>query len=122
MAMTVDGRAGLRRSKDRVQHYPQQLDRAAQAALLAEIRRVIAQAPLYTPTMPRSGKPMSVRMTNAGPLGWVTDKERGYRYQTAHPVTEEPWPAIPSMLLDLWQELAGYPHPPEACLINYCLL
>ena len=31
--------------------------------------------------MPRSGKPMSVRMTNAGPLGWVTDKERGYRYQ-----------------------------------------
>ncbi|ODS01962.1 alkylated DNA repair dioxygenase [Methyloceanibacter superfactus] len=100
-------------------YYPQQLDPGAQSILLGEIRRIIAQAPLYTPTMPRSGKPMSVRMTNAGPLGWVTDKERGYRYQTTHPVTGEPWPAIPPMLLALWNEVAGYPHPPEACLINY---
>jgi alkylated DNA repair protein (DNA oxidative demethylase) len=38
-------------------------------------------APLYVPAMPRTGKEMSVRMTNCGPLGWVTDKERGYRYQ-----------------------------------------
>lgn len=102
-----------------MQHYPQRLDRQAQTALLAEIRRIIAQSPLYTPTMPRSGKPMSVRMTNAGPLGWVTDKDRGYRYQATHPQTGEPWPPIPQMLLDLWEELAGYPHPPEACLINY---
>ncbi len=71
---------------------------------------VIAEAPLFTPTMPRSGKPMSVRMTNCGPLGWVTDKERGYRYQATHPVTGKPWPAIPLMLLDLWREVAGYPH------------
>jgi alkylated DNA repair protein (DNA oxidative demethylase) len=62
---------------------------------------------------------MSVRMTNAGPLGWVTDKERGYRYQATHPVTGEPWPAIPPILRDLWDELGGYPRPPEACLINY---
>jgi len=102
-----------------VQHYPQELDQDAQAALLGEIRRIIAQSPLYTPTMPRSGKPMSVRMTNVGPLGWVTDKERGYRYQATHPVTGEPWPAIPQMLLDLWAKRADYPHPPEACLINY---
>ncbi|HEY8299834.1 MAG TPA: alpha-ketoglutarate-dependent dioxygenase AlkB, partial [Methyloceanibacter sp.] len=54
-------------------YFPQALDSAAQAALLAELRRVIGQAPLFTPTMPRSGKPMSVRMTNCGPLGWVTD-------------------------------------------------
>ncbi len=102
-----------------MEHYPQRFDDGAQSILLGEIRRIIAQAPLYTPTMPRSGKPMSVRMTNAGPLGWVTDKERGYRYQTTHPVTGEPWPAIPPMLLALWNEVAGYPHPPEACLINY---
>ena len=81
--------------------------------------QIIGEAPLYTPTMPRSGTPMSVRMTNAGPLGWVTDKERGYRYQATHPVTGEPWPAIPPRLLDLWAEVSGYPHPPEACLINY---
>jgi alkylated DNA repair protein (DNA oxidative demethylase) len=102
-----------------VTYYPQQLDPGAQSALLAEIQRIIATAPLYTPTMPRSGNPMSVRMTNAGPLGWVTDKERGYRYQATHPVTGERWPAIPPMLLDLWEEVSGYPHPPEACLINY---
>jgi alkylated DNA repair protein (DNA oxidative demethylase) len=69
--------------------------------------------------MPRSGKPMSVRMTNCGPLGWVTDKERGYRYQAMHPVTGKPWPAMPRMLLELWEEVAAYPHPPEACLVNY---
>ena len=102
-----------------MQHYPQWFGAHAQTALLGAIRQIIAQAPLYTPTMPRTGKPMSVRMTNAGPLGWVTDKERGYRYQATHPVTGAPWPAIPPMLLDLWDELVGYPHPPEACLINY---
>jgi len=102
-----------------VKYYPQKLDTRAQANLLTEIRQIIAEAPLYTPTMPRSGTPMSVRMTNAGPLGWVTDKERGYRYQATHPVTGEPWPAIPPRLLDLWAEVSGYPHPPEACLINY---
>jgi len=100
-------------------YYPQRLDAWAQDALLGEIREIIAEAPLYTPTMPRSGNPMSVKMTNAGPLGWVTDKERGYRYQATHPETGKPWPAIPQMLLDLWEELADYPQPPEACLINY---
>jgi len=90
-----------------------------QGALLAEIRAVVVEAPLYVPTMPRTGRPMSVRMTNCGPLGWVTDKERGYRYQGAHPVTGKPWPPIPQRLLDLWNEVSGYPHPPEACLVNF---
>jgi alkylated DNA repair protein (DNA oxidative demethylase) len=102
-----------------VRHYPQKLDQAAQGALLGEIREIVATAPLYTPTMPRSGKPMSVKMTNAGSLGWVTDKERGYRYQATHPVTGKPWPAIPQSLLDVWDEIAGYAYPPEVCLINY---
>jgi alkylated DNA repair protein (DNA oxidative demethylase) len=97
----------------------QHLSLPQQVALLQAIRAVIEEAPLFTPTMPRSGKPMSVRMTNCGPLGWVTDKERGYRYQATHPVTGKPWPAMPRMLLDLWEEVAGYTHPPEACLVNY---
>ena len=99
--------------------FPQALARAAQIALLAAIREVIAEAPLFTPAMPRSGKPMSVRMTNCGPLGWVTDKERGYRYQATHPDTGRAWPPIPAVLLKLWRELARYPAPPEACLVNY---
>lgn len=100
-------------------HFPGKLDEAAQIALLREIRAVITQAPLFIPTMPRSGRPMSVRMTNAGPLGWLTDKKNGYRYQATHPVTGIRWPAIPQVLCHLWEELAGYGHPPEACLINY---
>jgi len=99
--------------------FPHALARQGQIALLAAISEVIAEAPLFTPTMPRSGKPMSVRMTNCGPLGWVTDKERGYRYQATHPKTGKPWPPIPAALLQLWRELARYPAPPEACLVNY---
>lgn len=105
--------------KGNMDFFPLALDRQAQIALLAAVRQVVAEAPLFTPTMPRSGTPMSVRMTNCGPLGWVTDKERGYRYQPFHPETGRPWPPIPTMLLELWRHLAAYPAPPEACLVNY---
>ena len=46
---------------------------------------------------------MSVRMTNCGTLGWVTDKERGYRYQAMHPVTGELWPPMPESLRAVWR-------------------
>lgn len=102
-----------------VRHLPAHLDTQAQAALLDDIRAVVAQAPLYIPRMPRSGKPMSVRMTNCGELGWLTDKEGGYRYQDTHPETGKPWPPIPARLLTLWEELADYPLAPQACLVNF---
>lgn len=102
-----------------LEYLPEKLKDADQAKLLAALRAVMEEAPLFTPTMPRSGKPMSVRMTNCGPLGWVTDKERGYRYQTTHPVTGKPWPAMPEALIKLWREVAGYPADPEACLVNF---
>src|SRR3954467_5852452 len=78
---------------------PGYLDRSAQEEMLAAVRAIIAAAPLYVPRMPRSGKPMSVRMTNCGTLGWVTDAERGYRYQETHPETGAPWPPIPDIIL-----------------------
>ena len=98
---------------------PYYLDDAAQRLLLEDVRAVVACAPLYTPTMPRSGVPMSVRMTNCGTLGWVTDKEHGYRYQPTHPETGRPWPAIPEALLALWADVSGFDKPPEACLVNF---
>jgi DNA oxidative demethylase len=98
--------------------YPGYLDRGAQADLLAAVQGILAAAPLFTPLMPKSGRPFTVRMSNCGTLGWVSD-ERGYRYQPAHPATGKPWPPIPGILLALWDELAAYPHPPEACLINF---
>jgi DNA oxidative demethylase len=98
--------------------YPGYLDRARQAALLAELDEIFAAAPLYTARMPKSGRPMSVRMSNCGPLGWFSD-EAGYRYQPTHPVTGRPWPPMPPALIAAWNDLGGYPHPPQACLINY---
>lgn len=94
------------------------LDRPAQEALAAAIEEVLEDAPFYTPRMPRSGKPLSVRMTNCGPLGWVSDAG-GYRYQRTHPVTGEPWPSMPDLLLRAWAALSDYPEPPQACLVNY---
>jgi len=102
-----------------IRHLPDYLDRATQERLVETIRGIVAEAPLYTPEMPGTGKPMSVRMTNCGPLGWVTDKDQGYRYQPFHPATKKPWPAIPDELLALWETLSGYPKPPEACLVNF---
>jgi alkylated DNA repair protein (DNA oxidative demethylase) len=96
---------------------PDYLDCAAQERLLAAVEAVITAAPLFTPRMPRTGKPFSVRMTNCGALGWVSD-ERGYRYQPTHPETGASWPALPDIVLQAWRDLSGYPHPPDACLIN----
>ena len=76
-------------------------------------------APLFQPRMPKTGQPFSVKMTNCGPLGWVSDKERGYRYQATHIETGRPWPPMPQRLLDLWRDHAAFDGPPEACLINH---
>jgi len=102
-----------------IRHIPGFLDRPRQEALVENIRAIVADAPLYVPVMPRTGKSMSVRMTNCGSLGWVTDKERGYGYQPLHPVTGKPWPAIPDALLDIWRTVSGTAKEPEACLVNF---
>ncbi|MEP9366421.1 alpha-ketoglutarate-dependent dioxygenase AlkB [Xanthobacter sp. VNH20] len=99
-------------------YWPEFLDRAAQQALVREIDAVLAVAPLFTPRMPRTGKAFSVRMSNCGPLGWVSD-EAGYRYQSFHPETRAPWPAMPASLLAAWDQLTGTSAPPQACLINW---
>jgi len=98
--------------------YPGRLDGARQKRLLAWIREALAEAPLFVPVMPRSGSPYSVRMSNCGPLGWLSDRG-GYRYASTHPATGRPWPVLPAMVLDLWREATGASYDPEACLINY---
>jgi DNA oxidative demethylase len=102
-----------------IRYFPEHFDPVEQTALVEDIRTVVTNAPLYVPAMPKTGKEMSVRMTNCGVLGWVTDKEGGYRYQAVHPVTQRPWPAIPQRLLELWQEVGDFPLLPEACLVNF---
>lgn len=96
--------------------WPGALDAAAQTGLLAEVLTAVDQSPFYRPVTP-GGRPFSVRMTNLGALGWVSDRN-GYRYQPVHPETGAAWPPIPSALLDLWRDLTGWPEPPDACLVN----
>lgn len=91
-----------------------------QARLLADVRSVIAAAPLRHLTTP-GGLTMSVAMSNCGPLGWVSDR-RGYRYEAADPQSGRPWPAMPASFRALAvsaAESAGFAgFDPDACLIN----
>jgi alkylated DNA repair protein (DNA oxidative demethylase) len=98
--------------------WPGLLDRPAQERLRDAVFSRLREAPLYIPRLPKSGQPMRVRMTNFGPLGWVTDKAQGYRYQDTHPETGRPWPDMPQQVLALWAALADYAAAPQACLVN----
>lgn len=96
--------------------FPGYLDQDAQQRMVAELRGVVARAPLFSPVT-RFGKPMSVRMTSAGRYGWFSDR-RGYRYEARHPQGTE-WPAIPASVLQVWRHLASDSRDPDCCLINF---
>ena len=91
-------------------------DVAVLQAALAVIEAALPRR-MLTP----GGKPMSVAMTNCGPLGWVTDRA-GYRYAPEDPLTGRPWPAMPVPMAELAAaaaDAAGFPgFAPEACLVN----
>ena len=91
------------------------LDRPAQEALVAALRAVAQAAPLVQPVTP-GGRPMSVRMTAAGRLGWVTDR-RGYRYESRQP-SGAAWPPIPPAVLRIWRQATGLDRDPDCCLVN----
>jgi alkylated DNA repair protein (DNA oxidative demethylase) len=93
------------------------LDRPAQEALVDAVRGVVAEAPLRRPVTPW-GKPMSVRMTSAGRVGWVVEKGR-YAYAPRHPDTGRPWPTIPDPALAVWRAVSGWPGDPDSMLVNW---
>jgi DNA oxidative demethylase len=104
---------------DGVTYHPNYYSVIAQDELMMMLRNAVAAAPLFTPEMPKTGKPFSVRMTNLGSLGWVSDRTKGYRYQATHPASGQPWPTMPQVLLDLWRDVANHQALPEACLVNF---
>lgn len=99
-----------------VQIWPGLLEPPLQRALVDQVRAVVTAAPLFHPETSR-GQKMSVRMTSAGTLGWISDR-RGYRYEPRHP-SGLPWPAIPPLALEVWRAVAGVDRPPDSCLINF---
>lgn len=98
-------------------YFPGWLGPEEQGALVEALRGVAAEAPFVQPVTP-GGKAMSVRMTSAGRLGWVTDR-RGYRYEPIHPGTGRPWPPVPPMVLALWHQVTGLARAPDCCLVNF---
>ncbi|KRE89122.1 alpha-ketoglutarate-dependent dioxygenase [Frateuria sp. Soil773] len=90
------------------------------AALLRAIDAIAAQAPFRHLVTP-GGFRMSVGMTNAGPLGWVSDR-RGYRYDPVDPESGRPWPALAPSFLHLAGAAAAQAgfdgFVPDACLVN----
>ena len=100
-------------------HYPQYFSPEQQDSLISAVRTAAETAPFFQPTMPRTGTPLSVVMSNFGQLGWVTDKTKGYRYEARHPKTNALWPPLPDLLTQLWHDVTDWPDLPEACLINW---
>jgi alkylated DNA repair protein (DNA oxidative demethylase) len=92
----------------------------AEAALIAALRDIVAQAPFRHMLTP-GGHQMSVAMTNCGEAGWVTDRT-GYRYDTSDPVSGKSWPAMPPSFRELAGRAADHAgfggFSPDACLIN----
>jgi len=99
-----------------VKIFKRYLDRAAQLALVEQVREVVRVAPLFSPDTPE-GQRMRVRMTSAGACGWYSDA-RGYRYIDRHP-TGHVWPPIPEIARRVWDEVIGGPREPESCLVNF---
>jgi len=90
----------------------------------AELRRALDAIAHHAPfrhMITPGGFRMSVAMTNCGAYGWVSSPD-GYRYAGTDPVTGAPWPAIPTVMLELAREAAaaaGFADfTPDACLVN----
>lgn len=97
-------------------YFPEYLSPTEQRDILEDVRSIVAAAPLIHPTTP-GGKRMTVRMTSAGSVGWITDR-KGYRYERAHP-SGTLWPAIPDRIRSLWQGIIGTYPSPNCCLVNF---
>jgi len=91
-----------------------------ESPLLQALDRIVAQPPFRHLVTP-GGFRMSVGMTNAGALGWVSDR-RGYRYDRVDPDSGRSWPPMPEVFLGLAGAAAAQAgfgaFVPDACLIN----
>lgn len=100
-------------------YYPNFLSNDQIKKINYDIQKGLESAPFFRPTMPKTGKEFSVKMTNMGKYGWVSDQAEGYRYQDYHPVTKNKWQPISDSILHIWQEITSLKTTPDCCLVNY---
>ena len=101
-------------------YQPRAVSPAGQALLYAAVQDIAVKVP-FAQARTKGGL-TSAAMTNCGAAGWWSDL-KGYRYETRHPGTGDPWPALPEVFLQtVGAAVAGSPWPdfvPDACLINF---
>ena len=90
------------------------------ALWLPQIEALAEMAPWRRWRVPGGGI-MSVESTNAGAVGWCSDRQ-GYRYERCDPLSGQPWPLIPPALSAFaakCADQAGYrDFAPDSCLVN----
>jgi DNA oxidative demethylase len=92
------------------------LSSIAQQDMVKDLREVAKAAPFRRYRTP-GGRPMSVRMTAAGDVGWISDSS-GYRYSAIQPDGAR-WPDIPESILSVWRDVSGTQRMPDSCLVNF---
>lgn len=100
-------------------YFPNYLSQEEIDILRHDIDYALIKAPLFKPNMPKTGKEFSVKMSNMGHVGWLSDKDGGYRYQSYHPDTKQRWPKISDNILNIWHHVTNVEAKPDCCLINY---
>jgi alkylated DNA repair protein (DNA oxidative demethylase) len=100
-------------------YFPNYLSDEQIDILREDINFALTKAPLFRPSMPKTGRDFSVKMSNMGNVGWVSDKIGGYRYQSLHPDTKQNWPKISNNILNIWHKVTNLKTSPDCCLINH---
>lgn len=94
--------------------------RTSLAEWLPQIETLSKGAPWRRWQVPGGGI-MSVESTNAGSVGWCSDRQ-GYRYEGRDPQSGLSWPTLPDPMSAFAADCArqaGYPDfAPDTCLIN----
>lgn len=99
------------------EHIPAFLRDEEQFELTAALREATRMAPLFTPRF-HSGLPYLMQVTNTGTTGFIGSLTKE-RFSPVHPQTGRPWPAIPTIALDLARRLAGAGFAPDNGQVSF---
>jgi len=93
------------------------INKVLQKKIALEVSKILADAPFYTPRMPKTNTPFRIKISSAGIWGWNSDIS-GYNYIKKHPKTGVSWPKIPKIFFKIWKKFTHLEEFPNSCLIN----